>query len=69
MSITTTITWNPAHEIPDADINVLGWVHYHDGTVDWTSCFYDGVDWRECESGGVVNGVVTHWAQPEGPTA
>ena len=31
------------------------------------SGWFDGEDWRLCESGGVVNGRVLSFAQPEGP--
>lgn len=66
-TIDTTLSWTPATDHPDADINVLAWVKYNDGTVDWSACFFDGVDWRECASGGIVNGVVLHYSQPVGP--
>ena len=52
--------------LPDADITVLMWVHYN-ADADWSSGWWDGQEWRDAASGGVVAGVVTHWAEPEGP--
>ncbi len=52
--------------MPDADITVLLWIVT--GNVgEWEAGWWDGEAWRLCESGGVVAGEVTHWAQPEGP--
>ena len=48
---------------------VLLWIKLLDGTHDWAGGWWDGTDWRLCESGGVCSGVVTHWAEPEGPAA
>ena len=52
--------------LPDDTMLVLAWVKRSD-EEDWTMAFMDAGDWREGESGGLVDGVVTHWAQPEGP--
>lgn len=53
-------------DMPDADTTVLLWIM--DGQVgDWEPGWWDGEHWRLCESGGVVFGVVTQWAEPEGP--
>lgn len=52
---------------PDADIRALLWIAFPDGTFDWESGWFDGEDWLLCESGGVVNGRVLSFAQPEGP--
>lgn len=55
-----------AGDMPDADLTVLLWLC--DGTVqEWAAGWWDGQDWRLCESGGVAAGTVTHWAEPEGP--
>ena len=54
--------------LPDDTMLVLAWVKRSD-EEDWTTAFMDAGDWREAESGGLVAGVVTHWAQPEGPQA
>lgn len=54
---------------PDADANVLLWIPGFDTLVPsgWETGFWDGEDWRLVESGGLVDGTVTHWAQPAGP--
>lgn len=63
----TTLTWHPAAQPPDCDITHLLWIQ--DGAEsDWQAGWWDGTDWRLCESGGVVAGTVTHWADPQGPT-
>lgn len=64
------VTWVPvaAQTMPDADMTVLLWVR--DGRVsDWAAGWWDGEAWRDCASGGVVAGELTHWAEPEGPEA
>jgi hypothetical protein len=64
----TALQWHPtADTLPDADITVLMWVHYGDGTADWAAGWLDGDGWHCAASGGLVAGEVTHWAQPEGP--
>jgi hypothetical protein len=50
--------------MPDADITVLMWI---EPDSIWAGGWWDDEDWRYCESGGVVVGQVTHWAEPEGP--
>jgi len=57
-----------ADALPDADITVLMWVR-EAGGADWHSGWWDGQDWRDAASGGVVAGEVSHWAEPEGPGA
>jgi hypothetical protein len=60
------LRWFPASTLPDADTTVLLWVQ--DGREsDWSAGWWDGEDWRDCASGGVVAGEVTHWAEPAGP--
>ncbi len=54
--------------LPDDSLTVLAWVKRSTET-DWTSAFVDAGDWREAESGGLVDGQVLYWAQPEGPGA
>jgi hypothetical protein len=55
-----------ANGLPNADMTVLMWVE--DGRErDWASGWWDGEAWRACNSGGVVAGTVTHWADPAGP--
>lgn len=56
-------------DYPDADLTVLLWIRLLDGTQEWAGGWWDGADWRLCESGGVCSGVVTHWAEPAGPAA
>ena len=34
---------------------------------DWAAGWWDGEEWRDASSGGVVAGLVTHWCEPEGP--
>ncbi len=61
------LEWHPTAggQRPDADITVLMWVWYADGTADWAGGWQDGDAWRDAASGGTV----THWAEPEGPAA
>ena len=66
---TETLTWHPASAPPDADTTVLLWVKYEDGETDWAAGWWDGSDWRLCESGGVCCGDPLHWAEPAGPGA
>jgi hypothetical protein len=58
-----------AAKLPDADLTVLLWVRYADGTSDWAAGWWDGDCWRDAASGGPVSGTVTHWAEPAGPLA
>lgn len=62
------LEWHPtASRMPDADLNVLMWVRYEDGTAEWCSGFWDGDErWWDCTA-MPVSGTVTHWALPEGP--
>ena len=62
-----TLTWHEASTQPDADLTVLLWIRYEDGTSDWAAGWWDSVDWLDAATGGLVGGVVTHWAEPEGP--
>lgn len=62
---TETITWRelPQDDMPDADLEVLVSIEHHGADKGW----FDGVDWRLCESGGVVGEAVQAWAEmPEG---
>ncbi|MEY2686850.1 MAG: hypothetical protein RL375_1048 [Pseudomonadota bacterium] len=62
------MTWTPAvDQLPDADLTVLLWVSYADGTADWAAGWWDGECWLDAASGGEVAGQVTHWAEPAGP--
>lgn len=63
-----TLTWQEASTQPDAELTVLLWIRYDDGTSDWAAGWWDGVDWLDAATGGIVHGVVTHWCEPEGPT-
>ena len=66
-SVAELLEWHrPTSKMPDSEINVIAWVDRGDER-DWTAAFHDGEDWRECESGGLVDGTVLMWAQPEGP--
>ena len=67
--MTELLKWHPATALPDADLNVLLWLVYGDGTSDWCSGWWDGERWLDCASGGAVGGTVTHWAEPGGPAA
>ena len=68
-AVAELLEWHAAAEqLPDADMTVLMWV-VSGAERDWFSGWWDGEVWRECASGGVVAGTVTHWAEPEGPTA
>ena len=60
--------WHPAATPPDADMTVLLWIT-EGNEADWAGGWWDGEDWRLCESGGVAAGTVTHWCEPEGPEA
>jgi len=69
------IEWHPASgSKPDADATVLLWLTPNPeagmhAPAGWEAGFWDGADWRLAESGGVADGTVTHWAQPDGPAA
>ncbi|MFM2056068.1 MAG: hypothetical protein RLY71_453 [Pseudomonadota bacterium] len=66
--ITTALAWQPPeHAMPDADERVLIWFASHDSPGEWECAWFDGQDWRVCESGGRVNGIVLYWARPLGP--
>ncbi len=66
---TEALSWTPASQLPDADLNVLLWLVWPDGETDWAPGWWDGEAWRLCESGGVCAGRVTHYAEPVGPAA
>lgn len=67
-AVAELLEWHSAEQLPDADMTVLMWVV--SGTErDWFAGWWDGDVWRDCASGGEVAGVVTHWAEPEGPVA
>jgi len=62
------LEWHDARtRLPDADMTVLVWTRDEHGAGDWASAWWDGEQWIDCASGGVVEIDVTHWAQPEGP--
>lgn len=62
------LTWlAPEDDMPDADITVLLWVRDSLGGQDWCAGWWDGADWRDCASGGVVDGQVLRWAEVTGP--
>jgi hypothetical protein len=67
-AIAELLEWHAADTLPDADATVLMWVR-EGSAADWASGWWDGEDWRDAASGGVVAGTVTHWAEPEGPPA
>lgn len=58
-----------AGDMPDADADVLLWILDADGSKGWDRGWLDGDCWRLAESGGEVDGTVTHWSAPEGPAA
>ncbi len=51
---------------PDAEVRVLIWMDTGEAR-DWESAWWDGEQWRLCESGGVCAARVLYYAQPEGP--
>lgn len=62
---TESITWHelPQDGMPDAEETVL-----ISSATEVDQGWFDGVDWRLCESGGVADGVLA-WAKlPEGMT-
>jgi len=67
-AVAELLEWHAAEQLPDADMTVLMWVCCG-AERDWFAGWWDGEDWRDCASGGVVVGEVTHWAEPEGPAA
>ena len=56
-----------ADTMPDSDMTVLMWVRYGDGAEDWVAGWRDEEEWRDAATGGVVDGDVTHWCDPQGP--
>ena len=66
------LKWHKAERCkPDADTTVLLWIADRDGlgSGEWEAGWFDGDDWRLCESGGVCGGTVVAWAEPAGPAA
>lgn len=57
---TETINWHelPQDGMPDADLTVLLSTEQQGVNPGW----YDGENWRWCESGGVVGEPVQAWA-------
>lgn len=69
-AVAELLQWHEArHTLPDSDITVLAWTREPCGAADWCSAWWDGEQWIDCASGGVIHLDVTHWAQPEGPGA
>ena len=68
-AVAELLEWHSAEQLPDADMTVLMWVVSGGTEQDWFAGWWDGDCWRDCASGGEVAGVVTHWAEPEGPAA
>lgn len=68
-SVAELLEWHAAKPgcMPDDDRTVLLWVRWPDGGTDWCAGWHDAGEWRLCESGGLCDGQVTHWASPEGP--
>ena len=67
-TITEQLQWQQASSaMPDADITVLCWIVYDDGTTDWCPGWWDGAEWRDACNGGQIAGAVTHWSEPGGP--
>lgn len=52
---------------PDAEQRVLMWIASADDSFDWDTGWWDGEDWHLCESGGIVDGEVMFFAEPQGP--
>lgn len=62
---TENITWHelPHDGMPDAELTVLLSTEHQGVDTGW----FDGTDWRWCESGGIVAERVQAWAEvPEG---
>jgi hypothetical protein len=61
----SALNWIPvAERLPDAEITVLCWLD----TGEWFSGWFDGEFWKDAATGDDLDGV-THWAEPEGPSA
>ncbi len=59
----SALNWQSVLErMPDDDTTVLCWTE----EGEWFSGWFDGEGWRDCSTGGDLQGV-THWAEPEGP--
>lgn len=63
--MTEHLTWHPASKKPDTDITVLCWLSDGEWIAGWYESEIDA--WRECVSGGLIDGTVTHWSEPQGP--
>jgi hypothetical protein len=63
MNCIESLEWIGVGALPDSDTTVLCW-----GAEGFFCGWWDSSEscWRDCESGGVVDGV-THWAEPKGP--
>lgn len=67
-SVALLLVWRDvAVSLPDADERVLICTRDDDGQCEWDAGWFDGEDWRYCESGGIVGLPVVRWAQPEVP--
>lgn len=68
-AVAEVLSWMPdaPASMPDAEITVLLWVRDRMGGEDWCAGWWDGQDWRDCSSGGVVDGQVLRWADVRGP--
>lgn len=68
---TEEITWrSPDDQLPDADMTLLLEYEVRDGDSTYTvveSGWYDGEEWRLCESGGQCAWPAITWAElPKG---
>lgn len=64
---TSTITWHPATDCPDAETNVLIGLHI-DGLRTSTAGFFDGDVWRDSDARSIPESLIVGWAHlPECP--
>ena len=65
------LEWHPVPaDMPDAETTVLlQYIDPVDGSREMCTGWWDGLGWRECSSGGLLDAVVTYWAEPAGPKA
>jgi hypothetical protein len=66
------LKWNDAtKKLPDDAGTVLLWVRTAKPFSNpvWMTGYFDDGDWHGSETGNVVHGIVTHWAEPNGPGA
>ena len=66
------LKWNDAtKKLPDDAGTVLLWVRTAKPFSNpvWMTGYFDEGDWHASDTGNVVYGIVTYWAEPNGPGA